>query len=213
MKNKKISILIDNPDSWMVPYGKKLVKELNHLGYETSIHLNKDELKHGWCLFLLSCEKKFTNLNLFDFNIVVHASDLPKGKRWSPLSWQILEGKNIIPITLFVANEEIDSGDYYLKDQLIFKGDELIDELRHSLGEKINSMILKFINSTNKVKYKQNSKSSYFKKRNLAHSELDIDKTIREQFNLLRIVDNEKYPAFFYHKKSKYILKIFKKNV
>jgi len=30
------------------------------------------------------------------YNIVVHESDLPKGKGWVPLFWQILEGKNEI---------------------------------------------------------------------------------------------------------------------
>lgn len=26
-------------------------------------------------------------------NIVIHASDLPQGKGWAPMFWQILEGK------------------------------------------------------------------------------------------------------------------------
>jgi sialic acid synthase SpsE len=39
---------------------------------------------------------------------------------------------------------------------------------------------------------------------------LDIDKTIQEQFNLLRIVDNEKYPAFFDFADHRYVLRIEK---
>ena len=31
----------------------------------------------------------------------------------------------------------------------------------------------------------------------------------KEQFNLLRIVDNNSYPAFFFYKNKKYIIKIF----
>ena len=38
---------------------------------------------------------------------------------------------------------------------------------------------------------------------------VDLNKTIHEQFNLFRIVDNELYPAFFLHQGKKYILKIF----
>ena len=40
-------------------------------------------------------------------------------------------------------------------------------------------------------------------------SELDINKSIKSQFNMLRVVDNERYPAFFSHKKKKYIIKIY----
>ena len=42
--------------------------------------------------------------------LVVHESALPHGKGWSPLTCQILEGKNEIPITLFEAEELVDSG-------------------------------------------------------------------------------------------------------
>ena len=41
-------------------------------------------------------------------------------------------------------------------------------------------------------------------------SSIDIDKTFREQFNLLRVVDNKRYPAFFYFKNQKYVIKIEK---
>ena len=37
-----------------------------------------------------------------------------------------------------------------------------------------------------------------------------VDKTIKEQFNLLRVVDNEKYPAFFDYSGTRYLLKIYK---
>ena len=41
---------------------------------------------------------------------------------------------------------------------------------------------------------------------------IDLNKNLKSQFNLLRICDNEKYPAFFNYKNKKYILKIFKEN-
>ena len=39
--------------------------------------------------------------------------------------------------------------------------------------------------------------------------ELNVSKTIKEQFNLLRVCDNERYPAFFYLNNKKYIIKIY----
>ena len=53
-------------------------------------------------------------------------------------------------------------------------------------------------------------KGSFYRKRTPEDSELDIDKTIREQFNLLRAVDNNRYPAFFKLNGQKYTLKIFR---
>ena len=43
----------------------------------------------------LSYSKLLSEKDLSKFKnvLVVHESELPKGKGWSPLSWQILEGK------------------------------------------------------------------------------------------------------------------------
>ena len=73
----------------------------------------------------------------------------------------------------------------------------------------------KFLEDYVKIKPQlQKGESSFYKKRRPDNSELDITKSIKDQFNLLRICDNENYPAFFFHKNKKYILKIIeeKKN-
>ena len=44
---------------------------------------------------------------------------------------------------------------------------------------------------------KQVGKPSTYPRRTPADSKLDIDKTIRDQFNLLRICNNQDWPAFF----------------
>ena len=59
------------------------------------------------------CKKKI--LKKFRNNLVVHASDLPNGKGWSPLTWQILNGKKKIHISLIEAEEKVDSGKIYMK--------------------------------------------------------------------------------------------------
>ena len=53
---------------------------------------------------------------------------------------------------------------------------------------------------------------SFYPKRNASDSELDINKTIKEQFNILRIVDNNEYPAFFYIDGKKFFLKVYAEN-
>ena len=43
----------------------------------------------------------------------------------------------------------------------------------------------------------QVGKSEFYSKRTPKDSELDINKSIKDQFNLLRICNNEQFPAFF----------------
>jgi methionyl-tRNA formyltransferase len=73
-------------------------------------------------------------------------------------------------------------------------------------------MCLKFINNYDiyKIPNKQNGEETFYPKRSAKDSELDIDTSIREQFNLLRIVSNEDYPAFFNIGGHKYMIKIEK---
>ena len=57
---------------------------------------------------------------------------------------------------------------------------------------------------------KQKGKGNFNKRRTKKDSEININKSIKSQFNHLRICDNDKYPAFFKYKNNKYLLKIFK---
>ena len=54
------------------------------------------------------------------------------------------------------------------------------------------------------------NESSFNKQRTKLNSKININKSIKSQFNLLRICDNERYPIFFNYKKKKFILKIYK---
>ena len=209
-KRMKITILTDKT-SWMNKYDLILAQEFKKLGHSVKIVHSKNKLVKGDIALFLSCfeivGEEYLRLN--KNNIVVHASDLPKGKGWSPTSWQILEGKNEIPLTLFEAVKEMDAGDYYIKDKVVLNGTELIDDWQEKLGKKIIEMCLTFVKSYPNIKgTPQSGKGFVYPKRKPQDSELDINKTIAEQFNLLRVVDNEKYPAFFYYKDKKYSLKI-----
>jgi len=46
------------------------------------------------------------------------------------MTWQILEGKTSIPVTLFEATAELDAGPIYLQQQIELQGYELVDEWR-----------------------------------------------------------------------------------
>lgn len=210
----KISIVSDQT-SWINPYITILIEKLERDGHNVNWVHETEFIEVGHFAFFLS----FFNiaddeaLAKNEHNLVVHESDLPLGKGWSPLTWQILEGKNQIPIVLFEAAGDVDSGPIYSKDRLQFKGNELVDELRYIQAQKTCQMCLDFVvNFPDILKQgeKQQGLSTYYKRRSPIDSKLDVDKTIREQINLLRTVDNERYPAYFELDGVKYTIKISK---
>jgi len=74
-------------------------------------------------------------------------------------------------------------------------------------------MVLQYLSQHATLKgVPQKGESSYYQRRTKADSELDIDLPLKEQFNLLRVVDNKKYPAFFVINGIKYILQIDKES-
>lgn len=209
----KIQLLVDNPGSWIVPYAENLCSKLVELEHDANLIFNHEEVVKGDILCLLSCEKKFKQLYLNKFNLVVHESDLPYGKGWSPVTWQILEGKHNIPVTLFEATDSIDAGQIYLKAMMKLDGTELLDEIKHQQGLVTLSLILDFIKSLPDVKGKvQKGEQSFYSKRGPEHSRLDVNKSLYEQFDLLRVSDNNRYPAHFTIRNKEYILKIYRKD-
>ncbi len=210
----KITILADNPQSWIIPYAQKLETNLSRLGHNVSLVHSANKVRSGNVAFFLSCEYIIpaTILRKNKHNLVVHESALPKGKGWSPMTWQVLEGKKRIPITLFEAAESVDSGVIYAQSSVVLRGDELVEELREKQGAATIALALSFVGKYPHAKgKKQSGKATYYPRRTPKDSELDPHRTIAEQFNLLRVVDNERYPAFFNHKGHTYIMKIYKK--
>lgn len=206
-----INLLVDNPQAWIVPWAQKLEDILSPFHTVNFIHDKKD-LQNGNFAFLLGCTSIIppNYLALNRHNIVVHESDLPRGKGFSPVAWQVLEGKNTIPVSLFEAVEDMDAGSIYLRDNIVLNGTELLPEIRKKQGIKTLEMIIKFLNNwPNIVPEEQRGEATIYRRRNTADDKLDIDKSLAEQFNHLRIVDNEKYPAWFEINGKKYILKIF----
>jgi len=207
----KIQLLCDNPKSWIVPYAKDLVAELRKLSHDTTLLFDNKLVERGDVLILLSCEKIFKELNLNTYNLVVHESNLPAGKGWSPLTWQILEGKNEIPVTLFEAAEKVDSGAIYLQEFIKLEGHELLQEIKHQQWLVTKKLIITFISKHSTIKaIEQKGEESFYPRRTNVDSKLDINKTLLDQFNLLRTVSNDSYPAYFEHLGHRYEIKIKK---
>ena len=212
MKVYKIAIITDE-NSWIKPYIEHLEKDLCNMGHTVVCRYSFDK-EHAYdFVFLLSCQEiiKKEWLRINRHNLGVHESDLPRGKGWSPLTWQILEGKSHIMITLFEANEHVDAGKIYLQEEMYFDGSELIDDLRKIQGEATCTLCTEFVQNypdVLRMGREQEGEESFYPRRCSKDSCLDLDRTIREQINLLRVVDNERYPAFFEWMGHRYYLKI-----
>ncbi|MAE21964.1 MAG: methionyl-tRNA formyltransferase [Pseudomonas sp.] len=206
-----MNILVDN-ESWILPYTKRLVESLCEK-YECSLIRNQNDLTDSDVTFFLGCTKivKPENLAKSKFNLVVHESALPKGKGFAPMAWQIIEGSNRIPICLIQADKEADSGDIWLEDYIELEGNELCDEWRDLQGKKTIEICEKFItNFSSLVPKKQKGNETFYKRRRPIDSEINLNKSIEEQFNLLRTVNNKDYPAFFIRDGIKYKLELTK---
>lgn len=213
MKFENIAVLTSE-ESWFIPHAKKLICILNDRGYRARFFSAHEEVAGNFdVVFILSyfriVEESF--LKRHRHNLVVHESDLPQGKGWAPLFWQILEGKDKVPVVLFDATDEVDAGNIYIKGYIFLEGHELHDEIRRLQARKTIELCLKFLENHDDLKpVKQTGKETFYAGRTPADSELDISKTIKEQFNLLRTVSNEQFPAFFYNQGYKYIVRISK---
>lgn len=203
----KIAILTSS-NQWFIPYAKKLEKLIEN----SQLFYNHIEIFNFDVVFILSyhkiIDKKFLKQN--KHNIVIHASNLPQGKGWAPLFWQVIEGKNAIQFSLFEADEKADNGGIYLQKTLHLDGFELYEELRQKQAKITLELCLEFLQNYKNLKAKrQKGKESFYPKRSAKDSELDINKSLNEQFNLLRTCSNEEFPAFFYKDGKKFILKIY----
>ncbi len=211
---RSISVVVDN-DSWILPYAEKLVQNINSNGDKARLCRTHEEVGEGIAAFYLGCVK-ITPPDILKrnaYNLVVHESDLPKGRGFAPMSWQILEGVNDIPIVLIEAAAEADAGRIYLRDTIKLQGHELAHVWRDMQGRKTIELCLAFLdNAEPPVGKEQQGSPTAYKRRTAKDSELDPARSLADQINHLRICDNERYPAFFHHMGHKYIVKIFKED-
>lgn len=213
-KKFKVTFLIHENNSWFTKALKTKIK--NNKKYKIKFSKSIKYVFKQDIVFFINLTKivKEQFLKNNKLNLVIHASDLPKNKGGAPLQWQILKGKKIITICLFEAKKDVDAGDIIMKTKVKYDGSELNQELREKQSKEMIKLIKNFLNKyPNFKKKKQLGRSTVNRIRNPKDSELNINRSIKSQFNLMRIADNEKYPLFFKFKKNKYFLKIFKKKI
>ena len=210
----KINILISK-NSWANSYKPKIKKALKKFSKTIYFNNNHKKIKKNTDVNIIfsyfkKIEKKY--LNHSKFNLIPHESKLPSGKGMSPLSWQLLENRNIVFFSLIEAAKSLDSGNIYIQKKVIIPKNILFKEIK-KLQLAINlKLIISFLTKLKKKKIvigtEQRGKSTFYPKRTPKDSLINIDKSIKSQFNLLRICDPENYPAYFKFKNRTYLIKI-----
>lgn len=209
---KKVTFLLDSTNLWMEDALKNYNFKLKNK-YYFKITKNLKSVKNEDIVFPI-CYTKILSNNFLKINklvLIVHPSKLPKNRGFAATQHEILKNKNKIFVTMIKAEKKPDKGPICMQDYFNLNGTELISEIRRKQSSTYLRIIKNFLNKYPKVHFrKQKGKENFIKKRKPKDSELNINKSIKNQFNHLRINDNELYPSFFYYKKIKYILKIFK---
>jgi len=217
--DRSLSIAVcSDKGSWINEAIPELILDLLAAGHRASWSHAAEEAPAGDLCFYLSYGRIVGSdvRAKYAHNLVVHESDLPKGRGWAPMSWQILGGATSIPVTLIEAADEVDTGDIYLQEHIALQGGELNSEWRALQAASTFSLCLKFVENYPAVLEQaraQAAEPTTYPRRRAFDSRLDSEKSIAEQFNLLRIVNNDDYPAFFELNGKRYVLRIEKTEI
>lgn len=174
----------------------------NRAHHVISLVHQKAELRGGDILFLISCGEKISREDRQAFGkvLVIHASDLPLGRGWSPHVWSILSGAGSITVSLLEAEDAIDSGAIWKKLVVPIPKHALFDEINELLFAAESQLMSFAIDAFYSIAPElQDGRvaPSYHPRRTPQDSELDAQKSIAEQFDLLRVCDPQRFPAFF----------------
>lgn len=170
--------------------------------HDIQLARSKNELAGGDLLFLISCSEiiSISERNQFKKTLIIHASDLPRGRGWSPHIWEIINGATSITVSLLEAEDSIDSGDIWKKCCVNIPIHTLYDEINDLLfaaeAELMDFAVEHFCTIQPQTQ-SVDIEATYYPRRHARDSELDPYQSIASQFELIRVCDPIRFPAFF----------------
>lgn len=208
----RVTILCSDPAH---PVNAWLERWMAEVADRAEVILARDvaEVDEGDFLFLIACHQivKQAVRDRFVYTLVVHGSRLPKGRGWSPLVWQILEGERELPLALIDAGEGVDTGDIWRIDTIALDSTELNDEIQDRIAEATTGLMhWALANCRTNTPRVQEGEPSYYPRRRPADSEVKPEQSLAEIFDLLRVADPQRYPAWFEMRGQRYTLTIAK---
>src|SRR5258706_2562696 len=210
----KISVLCSSTSHPVYPHLQRWVQATG-ARHDVELVQSKVELTGGDILFLVSCHEIIAaqDRQKYATSLVIHASDLPEGRGWSPHIWQILEGRHDIVVSLIEAQDQVDAGAIWAQRHLVLEGHELIDEINSKLfAIEFDLMDHALEIAGSAAPQAQSDRApTYYRRRTPEDSRLDPYRSIAEQFDLLRVADPVRFPAFFDLRGHRYLVRIEKK--
>lgn len=163
---------------------------------------SKRELESGDLLLLISCSEIITGQERkrFKKTLVIHGSDLPRGRGWSPQIWELVGGAAGITVSLLEAQGKVDSGDIWKKLYVSIPRHALYDEvnaLLFSAESKLMDFAVENFHCIVPEPQDCSIEPTYYPLRGSEDSELNPQESIASQFGLLRVCDPIRFPAFF----------------
>lgn len=210
----KVAILCNSVSHPVYAFVENWLRNYSKEGVAVNLIQSLEEAKGGELLFLISCSVKVPEsvTSLYKHTLVLHASDLPHGRGWSPHIWQVLEGKQNIMLSMLEAASEIDTGRICKKISIELLPTDLYDDINKKLFNAEVQLVEFAIENFDQLKFEDQDgrEATYYSKRTVKDSELDTSKNIADQFNLMRVCDPERYPSYFIIHGKKYLLKLEK---
>lgn len=209
----KISVLCSDAGHPIYPRLQSWA-EKQALMHSVQLVTKVDALAGGDVLFLVSCHDLISASvrAIYQKVLVLHASRLPAGRGWSPHIWQILAGTNRITVSLLEAAEQVDCGAILNQRDLVLDGHELYDEINEKLFLAEFELMESFLDNPNSQQAipQDETGATFYRRRTPEDSRIEPARTLAEQFDILRVADPERYPAFFDWQGHRYHIQIKK---
>lgn len=209
----RVTIVCSDPGH---PVNVWLEKWMQREAHRADIVLCRDAtaVGQGDFLFLISCHQiiRADVRSRFRHTLVLHASDLPKGRGMSPHIWQVLDRADHFVLTMLKAEDGLDSGDIWQQQLIPLDGTELHDEINARLFDAEVALMSWALDhcDTGVARPQPAGEPTYYRRRVPEDSRIDPDRPLAESFDLLRVADPSRYPAFFDYRGQRYTLKLEK---
>lgn len=212
----KITLLCSDPSH---PVNAHLLHWIERNRGDHSINLarTKKDLGGGDVLFMISYAEIISSLDraAYCVSLVLHASDLPHGRGWSPHIWELIKGAEKITLSLLEAEDAVDSGRIWHQITLPIPKHALWDEINEQLFSAEIDLIdyaVKEFDMVIPFEQNQNIEPTYYPRRTPDDSKIDPELSIATQFDLIRVCDKNRFPSYFYLHGHKYKLILEKMN-
>lgn len=208
----RVTVLCSDPAH---PVNAWLERWLENNRHRAAIAIVRDRADciGGDFLFLISC-RQIIGADVrqkYDHTLVIHASDLPKGRGWSPMAWEVLAGADRVTVSLLNAEDGVDSGDIWQKRRFVLDGTELLADLNDKLFEtELELMDWALDHCDNATPEPQTGEPTMWPRRMPADSEIDPNKPLAESFDTIRVADPDRFPAFFTFRGATYTIRLDK---